>query len=195
MKPIKYVFVLLFASALFLPVFAQNETVPRPPKPPDEPDVSSYWKLTEQEEQSYLEDLDAEIKLKLKDIKAHDANKYAEYLRELHWRRMENHFMVKGRDRERLELERKITESEIRTEALAIKYESAPSEEIKKELTKSVRDLFDQKEQQRKWEIEMLENEIKELKKKITSRQQNKETIIRRRVEELLGVEDDLEWD
>ena len=38
-------------------------------------------------------------------------------------------------------------------------------------------------------------SEIEKLKQKIISRQNNKETIIRRRVEELLGVEEDLEWD
>ena len=67
--------------------------------------------------------------------------------------------------------------------------------EIPPDELKNVGDLFDQKEQQRKWEVEMLENEIEELKKKIASRQKNKNTIIRRRVEELLGVEEDLEWD
>ncbi len=172
-----------------------QEVVPSPPAPPEPEEHPSYWELSEQEEQNYLKDLDAELKLKLKEIKKHDAEKYAEFLRELHWRRMETHFMARGKERERFELERKITESEIRTEALAIKYQSSPSEEIKRELTKNVGELFDQKEKQRKWEVEMLESEIAKLKEKIISRQKNRETIIRRRVEELLGVEEDLEWD
>jgi hypothetical protein len=41
----------------------------------------------------------------------------------------------------------------------------------------------------------MLENEIEKLKQKIAGRQKNRDVIIRRRVEELLGVEEDLEWD
>ena len=193
MKSLKYAAALtmfLISTQLML----GQETLPTPPKPP-EPAAPSYWELSEQEEQSYLKDLDAELKLKLKEIKKHDAEKYAEFLRELHWRKMETQYMARGKERERLELERQITESEIRTEALAIKYQEKPSEEIKKELTKNVGELFDQKEKQRKWEVEMLENEIAELKEKIAGRQKNRETIIRRRVEELLGLEEDLEWD
>jgi hypothetical protein len=198
MRSMKFVITFIFTFVIIQPIFGQNE--PTPPTPPEMPEEMShnYWELSEQEEQNYLNDLDAELKLKLKEIKKHDAEKYAEFLRELHWKQMETHYMAKGKDKERMELERKIVESEIRTEALALNYQSASStdkEQVKKDLAKNVGELFDQKEQQRKWEVEMLESEIEELKQKITSRQKNKQTIIRRRVEELLGVEEDLEWD
>jgi hypothetical protein len=194
MKSIKYAITLVM-FLISTQIMLAQETLPAPPVPPEPEEPASYWKLSEQEEQSYLKDLDAELKLKLKEIKKHDADKYAEFLRELHWRQMETHYMTRGKERERLELERKITESEIRTEALAIKYRANPSEEIRKELAKNVGELFDQKEKQRKWEVETLENEIAQLKEKIVSRQKNRDIIIRRRVEELLGVEEDLEWD
>jgi len=195
MKSLKYLLVFIFTLAVIQSVYGQE--IPETPEPPESPEAPShsYWKLGELEEQNFLNGIDAELKLKLKEIKEHDAEKYAELLRELHWRRMETHYMPRGHDKERMELERKIVESDIRTEALAIKYQSAPSEDVKKELAKYVGDLFDQKEQQRKWEVQMLESEIEKLKQKIVSRQKNKETIIRRRVEELLGVEEDLEWD
>jgi hypothetical protein len=196
MKSTKYLLVLAFL--LLNTQFLSGQEVreaPEPPEPPEPDHYRSYWDFSEQEEQSYLKDLDADLKLKLQEIKKHDQDKYAEYLRELHWRRMENHFMVRGKEKERLKLERKLTESEIRIEALAIKYQTSPSDDIKKELTKNVGDLFDQKEMVRQWEVEMLENEIANLKQKITNRNKNKDIIIRRRVEELLGVEEELEWD
>jgi len=196
MKPMKYALILFLTLIIIQPLFAQE--IPVPPAPPTPKEHSSYWELSEQEEQSYLNDLDAELKLKLNEIKKHDPEKYAEFLRELHWRNMENQFMIQGRDKDLVELERKLVESEIRTEALALNYQSAAAadkEKIKKDLAKHVGELFDQKEQQRKWEVESLESEIEELKTKIISRQKNRETIIRRRVEELLGFEQDLEWD
>jgi hypothetical protein len=198
MKSMKYALILIFTFVITQALFGQKE--PQPPTAPETLDRlhSEYWKLSEQEEQSYLSDLEAELKLKLQEIKKHNAERYAELLRELHWRRMETHYMARGAEKQQWELQRSLVESEIRIEALAIKYNSSSSsdkESVKRELNKNVGDLFDQKEKQRKLEVEMLEREMENLKKKIVSRQKNKETIVRRRVEELLGVEEDLEWD
>ena len=101
-------------------------------------------------------------------------------------------------DKEMIEREKQIIEYNIIVEELAIQYQNANSSsqaDIKEELQKNLGNLFDLKELQRESEVRMLEKEITKLKEKIASRKKNKEIIIRRRAEELLGEDSYLEWE
>lgn len=183
-------FILIFLLiANFQLLIAQIE--PDPPPPPD-------WKLSSQDELEYLNNIDSEVKLKLQKIKEHNEQKYQQYLQELQWRGMELSHMYMGKEKEMIQREQQIVEYNILTESLAIEYQKASStekEKIKKELEKNLEYLFDLKEKQRESEVKMLEEEIDKLKEKIASRKNNKSTIIRRRIEELLGQEKYLDWE
>ena len=191
MKPLKY---LVLTTLLFLQsaiLIAQEEIELPPPPPP-------YFQLSEKEEQEYLTNINSELKLKLKEIKEADKEKYAEFLRQLHWKNMEHSFMHMGREKEMMKNEKQIIEYEILTESLALEYKSAPSSgktKIKKDLQKNLGNLFDLKEMQRERQVKLLEEEIAKLKEKIATRKKNKDIIIRRRTEELLGEGKYLEWE
>ena len=192
MGKIKYLLLTIILSFNSLLLIAQEEIeIPVPPPPP-------YFELSSEEEQEYLKNINSELKLKLKEIKEINKNRYADLLRELHWKNMEHSFMHMGKEKEMMKKEREIVEYEILTESLSIEYQKAASSEkenIRKELQKNLSNLFDLKEIQKESEVKILEEEIKKLKDKIASRKKNKDIIIRRRTEELLGEGKYLEWD
>lgn len=185
---------LLLITMFFLQsaiLIAQEELEIPPPPPP-------YFQLSADEEQEYLKNINSELKLKLKEIKENNKERYTDLLRELHWKNMEHSFMHMGREKEMMKNEKQIIEYEILTESLALEYKDAASSgktKIKKELQKNLSNLFDLKEMQREKEVKLLENEIAKLKEKVATRKKNKDIIIRRRTEELLGEGKYLEWE
>lgn len=77
---------------------------------------------------------------------------------------------------------------------MAAKYQKAGDSErdkIKSELQRNLNELFDRREIERKKEVEKLA----ELKKALGVRSNNKEEIIKRRMQELLGETKYLRWD
>ena len=192
MKYLKYLVIVGIILNSLTILFAQEDPdLPPPPPPP-------YFELSSEDEQEYLKNIDSDLKLKLQQIKEFNQQKYVEYLQELRWRGMELSYMHMGKEKEMIKREQQIVEYNILTESLAIEYQKASSaekEKIKKELEKNLNNLFDLKEMQRESEVKVLEAEIKKLKQKIASRKNNKNTIIRRRTEELLGEEKYLDWE
>ncbi len=181
---------LIFLQSVILIAQEEIEVPPLPPHP--------YFQLSHEDEQEYLKNIKSELKLKLKEIKENDKERYADLLRELHWKNMERSFMHMGKEKEMIEKDKQIIEYEILTESLAFEYQKSSQSEktkIKKELKKNLGQLFDLKETQREKEVKLLEERIVKLKEKITSRKKNKDIIIRRRTEELLGENDYLEWE
>ena len=80
---------------------------------------------------------------------------------------------------------------------LAEKYKGADAkskETIKKELVSTLNELFDLKEADKIREIARLENELKKLKDMIDSRNKNRERIIDKRFNEMMGQPEYLEW-
>jgi len=65
---------------------------------------------------------------------------------------------------------------------------------IKKELEKKLNKLFDLREEARLKKVEALEQEMEKLKQMVDFRKKNKAKIIERRLNELLGNEDQLAW-
>ncbi len=190
MKILKYLILttLFFLQSVIL--IAQEEfELPAPPP---------YFQLTPEDEKEYLKNIKSELKLKLKEIKENDKERYADLLRELHWKNMEHSFMRMAKEKEMIARDKQIIEYEILTESLSFEYQKSSQsekEKIRKELLKNLSQLFDLKEAQREKEVKLLEERIVKLKEKIVTRKKNKDIIIRRRTEELLGEGKYLEWE
>ena len=189
--------VLLFVFSHF--TFAQEKPeVVEPPEPFEfEFDFEHFHKMSEEDEKELLKNLNRNLKTELEVIKRVTKNKYFQFLRESQFKNMRMPFLVK-KEKEAHEREQKIFEAEIKTEALAVKYETAKEgqkQSIKNDLRKELNKLFEIKETRRKQEVEQLEQELKKLKKSLVARQKNKNNIIERRLQELLDEDEYLDWD
>ncbi len=177
-------------------IFAQEDsTFMAPPK--FDFDFRSFPGMTPKEEKALLKSLKKDLRNELKVIKEFNKNKYFGFLRESQFKNMNFPFIVK---REKLiqQREREIFELEVKTEALAAKFEKAnknEKENIKRKLRERLNELFDIKEENRKQEVEELQQELEELKKSLKVRLNNKNEIINRRLQELLHEDKYLEWD
>ncbi|MBN1300126.1 MAG: hypothetical protein JW995_02835 [Melioribacteraceae bacterium] len=184
-KLIKVFLITIFAAN----AFAQD--LPEAPLPP------KWIEFGEQEESEYLKNIGSELKLYLKEIKEVDKERYFDLLRDYYFRSM-NYPMLRNVEKKMRDTDKEILEYEILTEGLSAKYKKAKDsekEKIRKDIEKNLTYLFDLKENMRAIEVQQLETRIDELKEKIKARKQNKPTIIKRRIEELLGDDKYLEWE
>ena len=81
------------------------------------------------------------------------------------------------------------------TQDLAAKLRSAKKEDrekIKTEITEAVTKHFDVRQKRRELQIKRMEDELKKLREAMTKRSESKDQIIKRRLAELVGNEDDL---
>ncbi|MEJ2495152.1 MAG: hypothetical protein P8Y79_12575 [Ignavibacteriaceae bacterium] len=167
-------------------------------KPPKAPKIIGLSKLDEQDEKELLDKLSPELKAELLKVKEYDQQKFEELLRETSYGRFEFYTdFMEPKEKERMENERKIEEMEVQTEALGIRYEYASSNEKQKivsDLKAVLNKLFDMKEKARSLEVEMLERELTQLKESLKVRKQSKDEIINRRLNELIGKGDYLDW-
>ena len=136
-----------------------------------------------------------ELKKELLKIKELDPEQYKALLYETSFNRYDVYagFVEK----ERYETQKKVQELELFTQSLGIRYEHASDNEkpkIIKDLKSHLNKLFDMKERARNLEVEMLEKELTQLKKSLKVRKNNKSEIINRRLNELIGKGDYLEW-
>lgn len=160
-------------------------------------DFQDFRMLNAEDEKELLKNLREELKNELKVIKEVDKEKYFELLRESQFKNMRIPFMAK-REKVMHEREMKIFESEIKAEALAVRYgkaNQAQRNRIKDELRTALNNLFEEKEMRREDEVRELENELKELRKSLAVRQMNKNNIIERRIQDLLDEDEYLDWD
>lgn len=182
-------------------IFAQDDPkAPEPPEPPEfefDFDFERFHQLSEEDEKELLKNLNKILKDELKVIKNFNKQKYFELLRESQFKHMKLPFMEKH-EKVMHERERTIFELEVKAEALAAKYEMANETDktsIKNKLRNELSQLFDEKEKRRKEEIQILENQLKDLQKSLAARQKNKEVIIDRRIQDLLDEEQYLDWE
>lgn len=68
------------------------------------------------------------------------------------------------------------------------------TEGVRGELEKVLEDLFDLREAQQRQEVEEMERRLREMKERLESRKANRATIVERRIAQLLGETDDLDW-
>jgi len=155
----------------------------------------SRWDHNEQETLSKLPIGLKEELLKVKEI---DLEQYGELLHDAaHAQSDERYGYMEASEKERYETEMLVQQLEIQTEALSIQFENATDNQkngLVSKLKTTLEKLFDLKELERKLEVEMLEKELARLKESLEVRKTNKAQIINRRMSELTGMGDYLDW-
>lgn len=187
---------MLLITITSINIFAQD--VPTPPKP--ERDFHfPMVEMTEESEKQYLKAVDAQTKAELEQIKQYDKQKYSELLMEAYFNSHSRPFFrMDPEEKEIIERQKTIAKLGISVEALKLKYKHAESSEknkIKSDLNKTLFTLFDLKEADKKFKIAMLQEELEQLKKSINVRAKNRDKIVERRLQDLIGEGDFLEWD
>jgi len=101
-------------------------------------------------------------------------------------------------DSEQLERSKQTMMLEARCMELSSLYkeskESDKQLKIEAELGTTIDQLFDLREAQREKDISRLESDLAQMKSKLEERRANKAQIVKRRLDQLLGKKDDLEW-
>lgn len=195
MKNIKWYFV-VFVTTIFITQISFAQDYEEPPKAPK---LLDYSRVKPQDEKLILSKLSPELKAALLKVKEVDQERYEELLEQSSYNSFDMYSgFMEASERERMETDRQIEEMEIQTEALGIQYEHASSENDKQKIVTDLKhilgQLFDMKEKSRSLEVEMLEKELKQLKESLNVRKQSKNEIINRRLNELIGKGDYLDW-
>jgi hypothetical protein len=189
MKKLKYFIITMFLLVIIIEA-QEKETPPAPPPAP-------YFEISEEMEKDFLKNIDTELQFRLQNIKEYDKNEYFELLSQLQFSKFEHDFFSE-REKEYNELEKKVLTAEIESKSLLAELKKAEASEkskLKMELKNSVSQLFDLKEEMRRKEIDRLTERLADLNKKLKVRTKNKDEIVTRRLQELLGEDDYLDWD
>ncbi len=175
--------------------------IPKPPKPPKinfDFDFDGVFKMKPEEEKEIFSKLKTTLKNQLSEIKKYDKNQYFRLLRESQYKYMDFPFSSSEEQLNQIN-NGKIFELEVASKALVVKYQNSKNSDtktkLKSQLIKTLNKLFELKEENRRNEVKELEEELKELRKSLRIRMENKDEIIKRRVQELLGEDDYLEWE
>lgn len=167
-----------------------------PPEAPEIPQFNFKFELSPSQEKELLKDIMPKLKKELEGIKKLNKMKYFSLLQDLHFRNLDIPFFGK-RNKEAIERAKKISELEVATESLGLKYQNADKSDkstIKADLKNKLNELFELRESNRKEEVGELENRLSELKKTLQERRDNKEEIVKKRMLELLGESKNIEW-
>ena len=188
--------ILLFSQKV---LHSQTE-LPKPPKGELAPVYEDFQDLTKKNEEKILKSLPSGIKEDLLKVKSFNEEEYYNLLSESpdFYLRSDWEYFSDPLEKQRFERQQSIDQTEMHTKALGLLYQNAKSDEqqkLKTQLRKELEQLFDLKEQERRLEVEMLERELKELKASLDARKNNKKEIINRRLNELIGKGDYLNWD
>jgi hypothetical protein len=194
MNTIKFCSLIFISTVIFISSTYGQETIPEPVTP------MHPWdgELNEQEESRILEKLTPELKADLLKVKEVDPEQYKELLHDAQFAHYDifTGFMD-DLERGLYKSERKIDELELHTKAIGIQYQHASSDNkqnLKNVMRTKLGVLFDLKEKQREMEIQMLEKELAQLKESLVVRKKNKGDIILRRLGELTGTDEYLDW-
>ena len=98
-------------------------------------------------------------------------------------------------DLEMVALNQSDSDLDEQTRNLSEKLHSAKKEDrekIKAEITEVITKHFDVRQERRELQIKRMEDELKKLRESMTKRNDSKDQIIRKRLAELIGNEDDL---
>lgn len=152
--------------------------------------------LSPEIEAKYLKNIMPRVKKELEGIKRLNKTKYFNLLRDFHFENFG--FPPFGKDsKEARERRKKITELEVNTEALGLKYQKAEKgdrDKLKGELKEKLNELFELREANRKEEVGDLEERLKDLKTTLQERRDNKDEIVKKRMQELTGESRNNEW-
>ena len=156
--------------------------------------------LTEEQIQETLVYLEAQDPPVAEFLKQLQTEKPHQFRREIskNYYALQRMKMMKERGVEQEEYERMLKRYKMETQVrmLAEKYKRADERQkgkYKTELRAVLDKLFDLREVDRMKEVERLEGRLEELQQSLKNRKENKEKIIDRRIDQLIG-NDDLEW-
>ena len=158
--------------------------------------------MSKKEEEDRLSRLTPEVRAKMEEIKKLNKNKYNQLLRSSFPYGV---FSAGDGDETVLaglfnssEDQKKEKELEINAELLALKYKNADAnsqQKMKNDLTNTLNQLFDIRESHKQDEVKRLEKRLQELKESLQARKQNKNEIVQRRIQEMLGDSRYLRWE
>jgi len=194
MNKIKFCSFIFISTLIFVSSVFGQETLPEPVAPMHPWDGT----IDEKEETKILEKLTPGLKADLLKVKELDPEQYKELLHDAQYAHYDifTGFMD-DLERDLYKSERKIDELELHTKVLGILYQHAGQNEkqnLKSEMRTKLGILFDLKEKQREMEVQMLEKELAQLKESLIVRKKNKDDIILRRLSELTGTDEYLDW-
>ena len=180
--------ILIFSAGL---TFAQKNPGPPPPPPPMPPKL-----FNKQAENQFLKSINNMLKEKLFNIKKYDRKTYERLLQKSYFNSMDFPFF-NSFDKKRQEIKNKISTLDIETNSLALSYKNdsnVDKSKIKEKLRNKLNELFDLKELTKKQDVERLEKRLKTLKHSLAVRSKNKDEIIKRRLNQLIGEEKYMDW-
>jgi len=152
----------------------------------------------EKEEQEVLKNLPPELKAELLKVKELNPEQYKALLSEILYNRYDVYAgFLASYEKEQFETQKQIQQLELFTESLGFRYEYAndgDKQKISSDLKSRLNQLFDMKEKARTLEVGLLEKELAQLKESLKVRKKNKSEIINRRMNELIGKGDYLDW-
>ena len=158
--------------------------------------------MSKKEEEDRLSRLTPEVRAKMEEIKKLNKNKYNQLLRSSF-----PYGVFSDGDGDETVLaglfnssedQKKEKELEINAELLALKYKNADAnsqQKMKNDLTNTLNQLFDIRESHKQDEVKRLEKRLQELKESLQARKQNKNEIVQRRIQEMLGDSRYLRWE
>lgn len=152
------------------------------------------------QDEKILKNLSPELKAKLEEIKKINADKYYHFLRTLfpYGYMGTNYISREGYPLSSTENLKKEVELEVEAELLALKIKNSDGsiqQKLKNDLTGVLNQLFDIKENRKETEIKQLERRLQELKESLQTRKQNKNEIVQRRIQEILGNSRYYRWE
>ena len=184
------------------------QTVPAQEPPPPRPKEKSRPRhrqppavhLTPEQEQeaiAYIREVDPGQAERLVRLKAKDPARYMEALnRGLNEKRRLQRW--KQEDPARYEQEVEIRDLERQSHELAEAYRKGANEkergEIRPKLSALTARLIDLREDRRREDVKRMERDLERLRRILTERQKNREQIIQRRIAQLLGEAEAMEW-
>ncbi len=158
---------------------------------------SVQGKEMSKEEEKLLKTIPAEIKTKLEEVKKLNKNKYYELLRIFPYGVASFNGPFEGLIGSQPDLIKQ-KELEVYVELLSLKYKNSDASvqsKLKSDLLAKLSELFEIREAQKEREVKKLEERLRDLKKSLQARKQNKNEIVQRRIQELLGDSKYLRWE
>lgn len=199
MKKITHYFLIL-AVMLSLPLTAQDPPAPARNKPRPGADKPPPIYLTEEQEseaEKFLKEENPELYARLQKMKQNNPKQLRRMISDV-WRRREHLLELEANDPDRYAQVLAEKQLETKTNVLVEEYRrtntDAQRKVLKEQIIENLKTLFDYRQVNREAEIEKLEKRLAELKESNLSREKNKEIIVQKRLEQLLGKPDDLMW-
>jgi hypothetical protein len=166
---------------------------------PEPPLFPEYWDLTKKNEDKILKTLPQDIREDLLRVKNIDEEKYFDILSSAPhlYFNFDHDYFLDPFEKKRMEQSQLVGHWEMHTRAIGFLYQHSNQNErpeLKTKLQTKLEKLFNLKEEERRLEVKMLEHQLQELKTYFEERKNNKTQIINRRLNELIGKGEYLDW-